>query len=190
MPPIATARFSMTENDVVALNTRVMLKSPRREATYRRNGRNGIVMGLFILVGLGGIAFTTAPSTRVGLIRAGVWAACYAVFWPLYAMRHLTRSAFEGKMIRITEKLVRTRKVPFSLGPVEVQLHADRLQIVDDEGAAGKPWSEATGLAEEADGLYFEFADGSMFRVPSRAFASDADRSGFVAAARGLLRQG
>lgn len=187
MEPLSRVRFAITEDDVIALNTKVMLKSPLRDATYRRNRRTGIIAGLFILVSLGGIAFATAPTHRLGVIRAVVWAVCYAVFWPMYAVRHLTRSAFEHKMIRITERLVRTRKVPFSLGPVEVQLHPDQFRIVDEDGAIGRPWSEATGMMEESDGIYFEFADGSMFRLPSRAFELDSHRSGFLAAAHSLI---
>lgn len=187
MPPLASVRFSITEDDVVALNTRVMLKSPLREATFQRNRRAGIRVGCAILIVLGAVAFLTAPTQRLGLIRAGAWAACYAVFWPMYFVRHLTRSAFDQKMLRITERLVRTRKVPFILGPVEVQLQPDRLVIVDDDGESAQPWTAAESVALEAGDVFIEFADGSMFRVPGRAFEGDSQRTDFMAAARALI---
>lgn len=178
--PLAQAHYEVNEDDLIALHTRVMRTSPLFEETRRRNWRTGIQAGLMVMSVFAGAAYLTAPNPTQGIYRVGFWIFAYAIIWPLFAYRTLTRAAFDRKVVKTATRFVREGKVPYAYGPCDVQLFADRVSITESDGTMTKPWRAAKATVQESDAVFIDFTDGMMLRIPNRGFHDEAARADFV----------
>jgi hypothetical protein len=187
MQDLCRASFDITEADVVAVTLRVWRSSPVIEETYRRNWRNGIIAGVFVAGSMGSVAYFSSSDPKRALGIAATVVLFWVIVWPIYAARHLTRKAFNRKMDEAAERLVRERKIPVTLGPCEILLYPDQVMIIEKEDQIAKPWTAASRVVQEDDGVYIEFTNQLLLRIPTRAFASPGDRTRFIQVAQKLV---
>src|ERR1043165_1833371 len=141
MPPIPEARFDVTDDDVIALNVRVMRHSSLFQEAFKRVRTASLSVMAVLFIAACIVAWTTATGPADRMLRIGSVLLAFALIAPMYWVRHLTRAAFDRRMVRLTVRLVRQRKVPVTLGPCCVQLGSQELMVTDQAGSAAKRWS-------------------------------------------------
>ena len=191
MQALREVRFEATESDLVAVMARSLRTSSLLEQTYRKNWRNGIVAAVFMTGVFAGPLYAMAPTPSRGAVRVGVFLVLWLAVMPFYARRHLTRAAFNRKLDELAARSVKERMA--SSGPpgaVEVLLHSEQIEIIDNDQLLARPWSSVARVDDEPGALFVEFKDKMLVRVPDRAFVTAAEREAFLEEATRLMRTG
>lgn len=182
--PIQVARYDVNEDDVIALQKRVLRSSRLVEDSRRRHLINSAVLWCMFAAIFAGMGYLLAPSHAAGIKKVGLWIVLYVLFTPVFCWRTFSRRAYWKRIDRTIERGVRSGKIPVGRGPAEVLLYEDHLAIVETNSTTTKPWAAVAEVVNEADGVYLRFQDEGQLRVPARAFRSGSELESFVRTAR------
>jgi hypothetical protein len=185
MGPLAEAAFDIDEADTIALYRFTFRRSPIMADAYRKNWRAGIIAGLLLASVSAAPLYFLSSDPAMGLRRAALAAGAWVLVWPYYAYRNLTRRAFERRRDETAAKWIREGKVPFRPGPARYIIYPGELVRIEETSQTANPWSAVKTTIRETDALYIELSDGTVMRVPWRAFASRPEGDRFA----GLIEQ-
>lgn len=184
--PLASVRFGQTVDDVVALHVRIATRPAMVDEVRRRSLRSLVVTTVLVAPVVAGALWllTSDPRRRaVSLVMFGVLAMFFLVRG---AIKVGSRAGARASIERTTRELVRSGKVPVTLGDNEVAIYRGWCEASDGSTRVEKMWEAGATVHDDPEGVFIEWTDGTVMMAPRRAFAGDAERERFVGVARGL----
>lgn len=184
--PLASVRFEQTIEDVVALHVRIASRPAMVEMVRGRNLRNFAAAAVIVVPGLAWGTYAMASDPKRGLVALAVFGVLMSIVLVHYGIKVGGRAGVRAMIERSTGEMIRSGRIPLTLGPNEIALHRGWCEATDRTTRIEKMWEAGATVHDEPEGVFIEFADSTVMMVPRRAFASDAERERFVGVSRGL----